>query len=113
MEGEALKAGIEEEVEGIDGFEVGDEVNLHREFRRRASEEHIGLLVLVGIEPPLEYAAGGNDIQLILEDLGSAVESRTKLNGLGADEDRSLILIVGPVVERDFHSHITLLSAPS
>jgi hypothetical protein len=65
----------------------------------------------MGIKPPFECATGGGDAQLKLEDPGAAVEGGTQLNDLWADKDRSLILVVGPVVECDFHSHITLLSA--
>jgi hypothetical protein len=59
VKGKVLKAGIEEEIEGIDGLEVGDEVNLDVEFRRGIRKERIGLLILVRIEPPLDQAGGG------------------------------------------------------
>jgi hypothetical protein len=111
VEGEDFKAGIEKEVEGVDGLKVGDQINLDGEFRRGIEEEHIGLLVLVRIKPPLEDAAVGFNFQFVLEDRGAALESGAKLDGLRANEDRSLILIVGPVVESDFQSHIPLLSA--
>jgi hypothetical protein len=52
-EREVFKAGIEEEIEWIDGFEVGDEVNFYSQLRREIGEEDVGLLILMGIEPPL------------------------------------------------------------
>ena len=113
MKREVFEARIDEEVEWVDGFEVGDEVNFYREFPGRIGEENIGLLILVGIEAPLEHSAGRNDLQVVFENPGSAMERGAKLNDLRADEDWSLILIVGPVMECDFHSHITLLSALS
>lgn len=113
MEGEGLKAGIEEEIEGVDWFEVSDEVDLYSEFRRWVREKYIRLLVLVRIEPPFEDSAVWFNAQLVLEDFGAAMVCRAKLDNLRANKDRSLILIVGPVVERDFQSHITLLSALS
>jgi len=113
VEGEGLKAGIVEEIEGVDWFEVGDEVDLYSEFRRWVREKYIRLLVLVRIEPPFEDSAVWFNAQLVLEDFGAAMVCWAKLDNLRANKDRSLILIVGPVVERDFQSHITLLSALS
>ena len=61
--GEALRHGLEEEVEGVERGQLGDHLDLDAEPARRGPEHGAGQVVAVGVLLPVEEVVGRVDAE--------------------------------------------------
>ena len=99
--------GIEEELEWIDGDEVGNEVDLDREFVCLLRENEAGALIVVGVQLPIEYVSGGGDVHRIAENGGSTMKGGAQLNDLRSKQDFPFIPVMSSMIQCNLYSHPT------
>ena len=77
-EGERLRLGIEEEIEGVDRHEIGDEIDRQGELARRLRKHDPRQVVALRILLPVEEVVARLDDERVAQDPGAAMGGRTE-----------------------------------
>jgi hypothetical protein len=103
--GEILGVLLDEEVEGIDDRHLGDEPHmqpqLHDRLREDRPPDHISERILLSIQAMI----GRLDVQPVVADRRSRMGRREKAYHVRGEPNRTVVLVVRRVVERDVNGH--------
>ncbi len=108
-EREGLGTGLDEEVERVDHRHLGREIDLDPELFGLVREDEAGQPVAVRILLPIDEMMGRRDLQRIARHFGPAMRGRAEPDHLRAERHRTVVAIVGDVIDRGAHRHRGLL----
>jgi hypothetical protein len=112
-EGKRLRLGIEEEVEGVHGHEIGDEIDGQGKLPRRLREHDPGQLIALRILLPIEEVVARLDDERIALDPGAAMRGRTEPDDVRREPHRPVEGIVRAVMKGDADRQGHWLQGPS
>ena len=104
-EGEGLGIGLDEEVERVDHVHIGLEVDLDAELLGLLGEDVTRQPVAVRILLPVHEMLGGEHLQRIAGDLGSAVRRWPQPDHLRPKAGQAVVFVMGDVMEGDRDRH--------
>ncbi|GJE58172.1 hypothetical protein MPOCJGCO_0251 [Methylobacterium trifolii] len=104
-EGPRLRVLLHEEVERVDHRHLGGEVHLDPQLVRLLREDEAGEPVAVGVLLPVQEVVLGRDLQGVGRDLGARVRRRAQADRLRPEADRTVVAVVGDVVQGGFDRH--------
>jgi hypothetical protein len=104
-EGIGLGVLLQEEVEGVDGRHLGDEIDLEPELLRRLGKDVARQVVRLRILLPVEKVMLGRDLEGIAEDRRAAVRRRPQPHGLRPQTHRPVVAIGRRMRQRDVNGH--------
>ena len=102
---EFVGIGFDEEVERVDDFEVGEEVDRHREFGGLFRENETGDPVAVRVLLPVHEMLGRRHRERIARHAGAGVRRRSQPDGLRPETDRTAVLVTGGVMKTCENGH--------
>ena len=100
-----LRVGFEEEVEGIEDRHFGNQVDLDRELRCPFREYQAGEVVGLGVLLPVDEVVLGKHFQRVGEDGRAAMRGRAQADGLRPEHHRTVVPIVGLVIQCYVNCH--------
>ena len=112
-EGERLRLGIEEEVEGVHGDEISDEVDSQGELPRRLREHDPRQLIPLRILLPIEEVVARLDDERVALDPSAAMRGRTEPDDVRREPHRPVEGIFRAVMEGDADRQGHWLPGPS
>ena len=99
LEGEEFRERLDEEVERIDDFEIGDEIDddgkFVRLFRKNKAREPVPVRVLL----PIHEMFGRGDLERIITHPRATVGSGPQPHHLGAEIDETVVTVAGDVMK--------------
>ncbi len=104
-EGQLLGVVLDEEVEGVDGDHLGDQVDLHGEPTGLVREHEAPDIIAEGVLLPVHEVLGRLDPERIVVDRGAHVRRGPQAHQMRAQRDRTVVQILGAMVNGNADRH--------
>src|SRR5262249_39815956 len=109
-ERKGLRERLDEEIERIDDREIGQEIDVDREFRGLLRKDVTGEPVSVRVLLPIYEMLVRRHLEPIAQDLGWGMRRRPQPDNLRPETDRPVVLVASDVVEVDENRHRTAVT---
>ena len=100
-----LGRGLQKEINGVEHRHFGDQIDADLEFAGFFGEHQARLVVGKGVLLPVDEVSLGLNAQAVGQDLAAAVRRRAQADHLRAELDRTVVAVVGDVVQSDVDRH--------
>src|SRR5271168_2117331 len=91
LEWKSLDARLQKKIEGIDGGQICNELDLNRKLIRLMRKQDPRQVVVVGVKLPLKKVIARNDAKRVAEDRGATMRGRTQLDYLRTERHQFVV----------------------